>query len=122
MEIEILHIDDCPNWQEAGARVRQALQELGAPEVPVTFTLLSTVEEAAARPFAGSPTVLIDGVDAFPSDGATADLACRVYRVDPCDGCDDGERRRSLICVPSSRRRCTRVADRHRRVPATTWM
>jgi hypothetical protein len=82
MEIEILHIDDCPNWQEAGARVRQALQELGAPEVPVTFTLLSTVEEAAARPFAGSPTVLIDGVDAFPSDGATADLACRVYRVD----------------------------------------
>ena len=82
MEIEILHIDDCPNWQEAGARVRQALQEVGAPEVPVTFTLLSTVEEAAARPFAGSPTVLIDGVDAFPSDGATADLACRVYRVD----------------------------------------
>ncbi|WP_448811826.1 hypothetical protein [Agromyces bauzanensis] len=82
MEIEILHIDDCPNWRKAGRLVTQALEELGAGDVPVRFTLLSTPEQAAAVPFAGSPTILVDGVDAFPSEGATAELACRVFRVD----------------------------------------
>ena len=32
--------------------------------------------------FAGSPTILIDGADAFPTDGRTTDLACRVYYTD----------------------------------------
>lgn len=82
MEIEILHIDACPNWRRAGELVLRVLGELDAEHVPVTFTLISTPEEAAAVPFAGSPTILVDGVDAFPSDGATAELACRVYRAD----------------------------------------
>jgi hypothetical protein len=32
--------------------------------------------------FAGSPTILIDGADAFPSDGRTSELACRLYYSD----------------------------------------
>lgn len=81
MQIEILHIDECPNWREAGRLVERALEELGTTHVAVKFTLISTPEQAAAVPFAGSPTILVDGVDAFPSDGATAELACRVFRV-----------------------------------------
>lgn len=80
MEIEILHIEACPNWRYAGELVSRVLDELDAKHVPVTFTLISTPDEAAAVPFAGSPTILVDGVDAFPSEGATADLACRVYQ------------------------------------------
>ncbi|KGJ72437.1 alkylmercury lyase, partial [Cryobacterium roopkundense] len=38
--------------------------------------------EAAAVPFAGSPTILLDGADAFPTGVRIADLACRVYRTD----------------------------------------
>lgn len=34
---------------------------------------------AAQTPFAGSPTITINGADVFPSDGRTSDLACRVY-------------------------------------------
>jgi hypothetical protein len=49
VNIEILHIEECDNWHEA--------------EVP----------------FAGSPTILLDGTDAFPSDGRTTELACRIY-------------------------------------------
>jgi len=82
MEIEILHIEDCPNWRDTGDRVVQVLAQLGAPETPVRLTLLSSPEEAERVPFAGSPTVLIDGVDAFPSNGQTRDLACRVYLDD----------------------------------------
>lgn len=82
MRVQILHIDDCPNWKATGVEVHDVLGELGAGEVPVEYVRLSTPEQAAEVPFAGSPTILIDGVDAFPSDGATADLACRIYRVD----------------------------------------
>lgn len=82
MRIEILHIEACPNWRDAGELVARVLEELDAKQVPVEFTLISTPEEADAVPFAGSPTILIDGVDAFPSGGATADLACRVYQAD----------------------------------------
>lgn len=82
MKIEILHIEECPNWRDAGERVARVLEELDATHVPITFTLISTPEEAAAVPFAGSPTIVIDGVDAFPSKGATAELACRVYQAD----------------------------------------
>ena len=82
MRVEILHIDECPNWVEAGSRVEAALAELGRGDVEVTYRLLTDSVQAAAVPFAGSPTILLDGVDAFPSDGRTSDLACRVYRTD----------------------------------------
>jgi hypothetical protein len=82
MRVEILHIDECPNWLEAGTRVESALTELGRVDVEATYRLLTDSVQAAAVPFAGSPTILLDGVDAFPSDGRTSDLSCRVYRID----------------------------------------
>ncbi len=82
MKIQILHIDDCPNWKIIGADVVATLHELGASDVPVEYQLLTTSAEAAEVPFAGSPTLLIDGVDAFPSAGGTSSLACRIYVTD----------------------------------------
>lgn len=82
MRVEILHIPGCPNSAEAGARVRAALDETGHPGGEILFRLLRSVEEAAAVSFAGSPTILLDGVDAFPGSGRTADLACRVYTTE----------------------------------------
>ncbi|MFO7689110.1 MAG: thioredoxin family protein [Cryobacterium sp.] len=82
MKIEILHIADCPNWEQAGERVQLALSQAGVPEATVEYRLLSSTEDAAQVPFAGSPTILLNGVDAFPSHGRTSDLACRVYFTD----------------------------------------
>ncbi len=79
MQVRVLHIADCPNWREAGARTRQALDTLGLRDVPVEYVLIRTDREATRTGFAGSPTILLDGEDLFPSDGRTADLACRVY-------------------------------------------
>ncbi len=79
MEITVLHIGECPNWREAGARLRNVLDEAGLRDVAVGYRLLTTSDEAARVPFAGSPTILVNGVDAFPTDGRTTDLACRVY-------------------------------------------
>ncbi|MEO7015124.1 MAG: thioredoxin family protein [Leifsonia sp.] len=78
MRVEILHIDDCPNWQEAGRRTQEALIRTGHGE-HVSYCLLATAEQASAAAFAGSPTITVDGADLFPSEGQTGDLACRIY-------------------------------------------
>ena len=79
MEVEVLHIDECPNWREAGRRTESVLRKLGSADVEVSYRLLASPEEARQTVFAGSPTIAVDGRDLFPSDGRTADLACRVY-------------------------------------------
>ncbi len=79
MMITVLHIDAFPHWREASERVCTTLRSLGHDQVDVVEVLLESSEQAAAVPFAGSPTILVDGVDLFPSDGGTKELACRVY-------------------------------------------
>ncbi len=79
MQIEILHIAECPNWSEAGVRMRAALASIGAGVGDIDYHLVSAVAQLDDLAFAGSPTILVDGRDLFPSDGATSDLACRVY-------------------------------------------
>lgn len=82
MRVQILHIDECPNWKVAGLRTRAALDALGLDAVPLEYVLIQTEQEAIQTGFAGSPTIVADGTDLFPSTGATADLACRVYVTD----------------------------------------
>lgn len=82
MKVQVLYIDECPNWADAGELTKKALSTLGLADSVVENVLISTAEEAASVPFAGSPTILLDGQDLFPSDGHCADLACRIYRTD----------------------------------------
>lgn len=78
MRVEILHIVDCPNTDEAVANVSAALTELERGDTPILMRLLTSSADAAEVAFGGSPTILFDGVDAFAGD-RTSDLACRVY-------------------------------------------
>lgn len=93
--IEVLHIDECPNWQQTVDDVRAALAELGAPEVRVVERLIASPAQAAEVPFAGSPTILVDGADPFSTGETTVELACRVYRTD--EGLRGTPSRRQLI-------------------------
>jgi glutaredoxin len=79
MRIEILHISGCPHTAGAAQRVHEALSVVGLDHEDVDLTLVSSRADAARIQFAGSPTILIDGVDAFPSGIRTMELACRVY-------------------------------------------
>ena len=79
MKAEVVHIGECPNWEAAGRRLRTALDTVGAHDVVVDYRLLTSSEDAATVWFAGSPTILIDGADAFPTDGRIWELACRVF-------------------------------------------
>ena len=78
--IEVLHIAECPGWVPTLALLRQALAELGLAGTSVSARLIATPDEARNTGFAGSPTVLINGIDPFPSSSRTDELACRVYR------------------------------------------
>ncbi len=79
MKVEILHIDDCPNWEEAGLRTAAALMATGHEHVTVTFRRLQGAEDASRVSFAGSPTIIVDGADLFPTGARITELACRVY-------------------------------------------
>ena len=77
--IELLHIPDCPNSGETLLRLQRAVEETMPASTPIKSTLIDSAATAANVPFAGSPTILVDGVDLFPTDGRTSDLACRIY-------------------------------------------
>jgi hypothetical protein len=47
----------------------------------VAHHIVTSVEEAEALRFRGSPTVLVDGRDPFASGGELFGLACRIYQT-----------------------------------------
>lgn len=79
MNVELLYFDGCPNAEVAEQALRQALVEEEVEEQIVTVAVESDEESQRLR-FPGSPTIRIDGEDAFPlSDRESWTLACRTY-------------------------------------------
>lgn len=77
--VEVVHIAECPNWADTAQDLRELLAELGHADIAVGVRTVVSGDDALAVRFAGSPTVLIDGVDPYPHGEPTGDLACRVY-------------------------------------------
>ena len=81
MDVTLLYLDDCPNWQVADGRLTDALLVLGLDPSIVEHQLISSDEQAKRARFRGSPTILINGVDPFETDDdGPVGLSCRVYR------------------------------------------
>ncbi|WAH98146.1 thioredoxin family protein [Arthrobacter sp. MMS18-M83] len=81
MEIELLHISDCPNTDEAARHLGAALTALGHGGAAIHRRLMESSEDTIGTAFAGSPTITIDGTDIFPDGAAANDLTCRLYRT-----------------------------------------
>lgn len=79
VHIQVLHIDDCPNWVEVGRRLREALDAAGLHETVITYHAIHGADDAKRAEFAGSPTILLNGSDMFPHGDRTSEVACRVY-------------------------------------------
>ncbi|MBM7785619.1 alkylmercury lyase family protein [Tenggerimyces flavus] len=69
MRIEVLHVPDCPLVASLLARLGEVSDE------PVVLRSITTEAEAEAYGMAGSPTLLVDGVDPFGL--APPSLTCR---------------------------------------------
>lgn len=74
--VTLLYFDGCPNWQVADQRLRELQDEMG---FAVGYPTVETPEEAERLGFAGSPTLLVEGVDPFATGEEPSGLACRVY-------------------------------------------
>ncbi|MFU8839832.1 MAG: thioredoxin family protein [Nitriliruptoraceae bacterium] len=79
MDVTLRHFDGCPNWEVADERLRRLAHELG---FTLRYEQIETPEEAERLGFAGSPTVLVDGVDPFATGDEPTGLACRVYATE----------------------------------------
>lgn len=80
MKAELLYVPDCPSWQEAGARLESALAALGIC-ADVDYRLLAESDDIPETAFAGSPTLLLDGVDLFPGADPVHELTCRLFHT-----------------------------------------
>lgn len=78
MQIELLHINECPSWGTALKNLRHALIDLDiADEVQVHLLESSASQHFGS--FNGSPTITVNGRDIFDIDDYDGELSCRVY-------------------------------------------
>lgn len=75
MRLEVLHVPDCPNLAPMLERLHQVTDH------QVATREINTTQEAVAFGMAGSPTLLVNGVDPFASEhGGGYGVSCRIYR------------------------------------------
>lgn len=75
----LLYFDGCPHWKVADRRLARLADE--SPTLHVTRHRVTTAEEAERTGFRGSPSILLDGVDAFADADSPAGLSCRLYQT-----------------------------------------
>ena len=80
MRIEVLFFEGCPNHGPTVQLVRDVTAAQGVDAELVEVEVRSPGEAARLR-FRGSPTVLVDGVDAEPAANVEhgIGLGCRIY-------------------------------------------
>lgn len=79
MDIALWYFDGCPSWKIAAERLAVVAAE--RPDLTVSWHRVETSDEAERLGFHGSPSILVDGVDAFAEPGAGVGFSCRVYRT-----------------------------------------
>jgi hypothetical protein len=81
VKVELLWWDGCPSHPETLADLRAVLRDEGV-DAEVELTEVETDEQAQREHFPGSPTIRLDGEDAFPAEpGEPFSLTCRIYRL-----------------------------------------
>lgn len=98
MDVTFLYFEDCPNWLKADAQLRTLAAE--RPDLRIVRRIVDTPEAAEETRFRGSPSILIDGVDAFADADALVGLSCRVYQTpDGPSGSPTIEQLRAVLAV-----------------------
>jgi hypothetical protein len=78
MKVEILHIDDCPSWQDGLRNMKEALLGEKLPG-NINLVLVEDNQKAESLKFLGSPSFRINGMDLWPEERQQYALGCRVY-------------------------------------------
>lgn len=78
--VELLWWEGCPSWERALALLREEVATAGLDPQAIVVTEVTDDEQAEARGFPGSPTILVDGADIQDPGQNPIGLACRVYK------------------------------------------
>lgn len=77
MNLTVLHVQGCPSLEPLADELKELI---GArTDITLTTVLVESEQQANRLGFHGSPTILVDGVDPYPSPPETTGLSCRVY-------------------------------------------
>lgn len=87
MNLEILHVPDCPNVAVLEQRLHRAAAGQSV-QLDITYRVVADAGHAATAGMTGSPTLLAGGRDPFAAPGGAPSLSCRLYPHD--DGEIDG--------------------------------
>ncbi|MGW4123437.1 alkylmercury lyase family protein [Nocardia sp. NPDC004711] len=79
MKLEILQVPDCPSVALLEDRLRRATADRRIV-LEISHRVIDDPDEAAVAGMAGSPTLLVDGVDPFAVPGQVPSVSCRLYR------------------------------------------
>ncbi len=72
--IDVLHVEDCPNYPEALALVERVRAELGI-DAELRTTMIGDQAAAEQARFPGSPTVRVDGRDVEPGSQPAVEIS-----------------------------------------------
>ncbi len=75
LKIELLYFEGCPGFEETLGILRNIIAEEGleARVVPVK------IGSHGSADFPGSPSILVDGEDLFPTERPGQGMSCRIY-------------------------------------------
>ena len=79
MDVRVLHLEGCASWRTATERLGQALALLGSPDTPINHVQVDFDPDGENAVYGGSPTILVDGQDLFPTSTIPAGAVCRLY-------------------------------------------
>lgn len=95
MRVQLLYFDDCPSWRQAAEQLEDLANEF---DLEIDLELVDTPEAADRLRFHGSPSILVDGQDLFPTHDAGVGLSCRIYPTpDGPAGCPTLEQTRTAM-------------------------
>jgi hypothetical protein len=79
--IQVLHVQDCPNYPQALALVQQVRAEVGI-DAELRTTLITDQAAAEEARFLGSPTIRVNGRDIEPGAEWNFEFVhgCRLYQ------------------------------------------
>jgi hypothetical protein len=80
VDVEVRFVEGCPSLPVTRQRLATALDVVGRGDIGIRLRVVRTDAEAGELGFTGSPTILIDGRDAFLDGHAVVGLSCRLYR------------------------------------------
>ncbi len=82
MNVSLLYLDGCLNWEQTLADVRDVLAEYHV-DTDVKLIRISSQQQAEEMEFLGSPTVRVEGMDVEPDILESGfDLECRAYWIE----------------------------------------